>query len=42
VNGVRGERIAWARLYLDEVERGGEGIGDAVERAATGAPRDRL
>ena len=30
--GVQGERIAWARLYMEFVERGGAGIHAAVER----------
>jgi ketosteroid isomerase-like protein len=32
VMGVRDERIAWARLYVEPVERAGAGIDAAVER----------
>jgi ketosteroid isomerase-like protein len=35
VMGVRDERIAWARLYVEPVEREGAGI-DAVVRTMTG------
>ena len=34
IAGVRGDRIAWARLYVDEVEREGAGIEAAVRRMA--------
>jgi ketosteroid isomerase-like protein len=32
VMGVRDERIAWARLYVEPLERAGAGIDAAVER----------
>jgi ketosteroid isomerase-like protein len=32
--GIRDDRIAWGRLYVDEVEREGGGIEDAVRRMA--------
>ena len=32
INRIRGDRIAWARLYLELVEEGGAGIAAAVER----------
>jgi hypothetical protein len=35
IAGVRDDRIAWARLYVDEVEREGAGI-DAVVRRMVG------
>ena len=35
VFGVRGGRIAWARLYVEPVEQGGEGI-DAAVREMSG------
>jgi hypothetical protein len=40
--GIRGDRIAWARLYIDEVERegGGHRTSAAVSMARVG-PRDR-
>ena len=34
VFGVRDDRIAWGRLYVDEVEREGAGIDAAVRRIA--------
>jgi ketosteroid isomerase-like protein len=34
IAGVRGERIAWARLYVDEVHAAAGGIDQAVERLA--------
>ena len=34
--GVRDDRIAWARLYIEDVETAGEGIDAAVRRMATG------
>jgi ketosteroid isomerase-like protein len=34
IAGVRGGGIAWARLYVDEVEREGAGIDAAVRRMA--------
>jgi hypothetical protein len=34
--GVQGERIAWGRLYLEDVERTGEGIDGVVRHMATG------
>jgi hypothetical protein len=33
---VRGDRIVWARLYLEEVEEGGDDIDEAVRRMAGG------
>jgi hypothetical protein len=36
INGIRDDRIAWARLYLELVEEGGAGIKAAVDRM-TGA-----
>jgi hypothetical protein len=36
VFGVRADRIAWARLYVEPVERGGAGI-DAAVRDMSGA-----
>jgi hypothetical protein len=36
VFGVRGDRIVWARLYLEEVEEGGDDIDEAVRRMAGG------
>ena len=35
VAGIRDERMAWARLYVEPVERGGAGI-DATVRRMTG------
>jgi hypothetical protein len=35
ITGVRDERIAWARLYVDEVEHQGADI-DTVVRKMTG------
>jgi ketosteroid isomerase-like protein len=35
VLGIRADRIAWGRLYVDEVERDGAGI-DAVVRDLSG------
>jgi hypothetical protein len=32
INGIREDRIAWARLYLELVEEGGAGIDAAVSR----------
>jgi ketosteroid isomerase-like protein len=37
VFGVRADRIAWARLYVEPVERGGAGI-DAAVRDMSGEP----
>jgi ketosteroid isomerase-like protein len=34
--GVRDGLIAWGRLYVEDVERGGAGIDAAVRRMATG------
>jgi ketosteroid isomerase-like protein len=34
IAGIRDARIAWARLYGDEVEREGAGIDETVERMA--------
>jgi ketosteroid isomerase-like protein len=34
VCGVRDERLAWARLYVEPVEQGGAGIDAAVRRMA--------
>ena len=34
IMGVRGDRIAWGRLYVDEVEREGANIDAAVRRMA--------
>lgn len=36
INGIRDDRIAWARLYLELVEEGGAGIQAAVDRITTG------
>ncbi len=35
IMGVRDDRIAWARLYMQTVDRGGETIDEAVQRATT-------
>jgi hypothetical protein len=32
INGIREERIAWARLYLELLEEGGAGIDAAINR----------
>lgn len=32
VNGIRGDQIGWARLYLELLEEGGAGIATAVDR----------
>ena len=32
VMGIRGEQIAWARLYVEPIERAGAGIDAAVQR----------
>ena len=37
VFGVRDDRIVWGRLYLENVEAAGQGIGQAVRRMAEGA-----
>jgi hypothetical protein len=34
--GVRQDRIAWGRLYLEDVEVAGQGIGQAVQQMAEG------
>jgi hypothetical protein len=34
--GVRGDRIVWGRLYLEDVEAAGQGIDQAVEHMAGG------
>ena len=34
--GVEGERIAWGRLYLEDVDETGQGIDDVVKHMATG------
>ncbi len=34
IMGIRDDRIAWGRLYVDEVERDGAGIDAAVRRMA--------
>jgi hypothetical protein len=34
VIGIRDDRIAWGRLYADEVEREGEDINEVVDRMA--------
>ena len=34
IAGIRDDRIAWARLYVDEVESDGAGIGAAVRGMA--------
>lgn len=36
INGVRNDRIAWARLYLELVEARGAGIHAAVDRVTGG------
>jgi hypothetical protein len=33
--GVRDDRIVWARLYMEEVDRSGEGIDQAVQELTT-------
>src|SRR4051794_22366611 len=38
IMGVRGEEIAWARLYLELVEEGGAGIAESVRRESGVAP----
>jgi hypothetical protein len=35
--GIRDDRIVWGRLYLEDVEAAGQGIGQAVRRMAEGA-----
>jgi SnoaL-like domain len=35
--GVQGERIAWGRLYLEDVDETGQGIDDVVKHMATGS-----
>jgi hypothetical protein len=35
--GIRDDRIVWGRLYLEDVEAAGQGIGQAVRRMAKGA-----
>jgi hypothetical protein len=35
--GIRDDRIVWGRLYLENVETDGQGIGQAVRRMAEGA-----
>jgi hypothetical protein len=35
--GIRDDRIVWGRLYLENVEAAGQGIGQAVRRMAKGA-----
>jgi len=37
--GVHDGQIAWARLYMEFVERGGAGIREAVRRMRTDSPR---
>ena len=37
VMGIRGEQIAWARLYVEPIEQAGAGIDAAVQRM-TGEP----
>jgi hypothetical protein len=34
--GVREDRIAWGRLYLEEVEVAGQGVEQAVQQMAGG------
>ena len=34
IMGIRDDRIAWGRLYVDEVEREGAGIDAVVRRMA--------
>jgi ketosteroid isomerase-like protein len=34
IMGIRDDRIAWGRLYADEVERGGADIDAVVRRMA--------
>src|SRR4051794_15402935 len=34
--GIRDDRIRWARLYMEPVEREGAGIGDTVRQMAEG------
>lgn len=36
IHGIPSDRIAWARLYLEEVEDTGEGIDEAVQGMAKG------
>lgn len=40
VMGIRDDRVAWARLYMEPVERSGAGI-DAAVRTLTGRDRQR-
>jgi hypothetical protein len=35
--GVQDDRILWGRLFMDEVDRSGEGIDQAVREITTGA-----
>jgi hypothetical protein len=35
--GIRDDRIVWGRLYLEDVEAAGQGIGQAVRHMAKGA-----
>lgn len=36
INGIPNNRIAWARLYLEEVKEAGQGIDETVRRMAKG------
>lgn len=36
IHGISNDRIAWARLYLEEVEEAGEQIDETVRRMARG------
>jgi hypothetical protein len=35
--GVQDDRIVWGRLFMDEVDRSGKGIDQAVREIATSA-----
>jgi ketosteroid isomerase-like protein len=36
VHGIRDDQVGWARLYLEDTERGARGIDEAVRRMASG------
>jgi hypothetical protein len=40
IMGVEEERIVWARLYMEPVEEDGQGIDEAMNTIAEGAPRE--
>jgi hypothetical protein len=38
--GIRDGRVVWGRLYLEEVEAAGQGIGEAVRQMAGQASQE--